>query len=804
MVPTLTCGLSRSNFSLATAVRSSGGSLWVGGLANQGKLSQSVFTVLSRGNGLARAVLDDLLGDVRRDLVVALELHRVGRPALGVGAQVGGIAEHLAQRDVGADRQGVAAALLALQAPAPAAEVADDVAEEVLGGHDLDLEDGLEQDRLRATRGLLEGEGAGDLEGDLRRVRVVVLAVDERHSDVDDRVARAHAVGERLLDALLDRRDELDRHRAAADLRDEVEALAGRGLDVDVDDAVLARAAGLAHEAALDLLGGAADGLAVGHLRAADVGLDVELAAHAVDQHLEVQLAHAGDLGLPRLLVRLDLEGRVLLGQAAEGDGHLLLVGLGLRLDGDLDDGLGEVDHLELDRRVRSGERVAGDDLLDADRRGDVARVDLVELLAVVGVHHQDAPDALGLAGGDVEDPRARAELAGVRAEVGELADERVRGDLERQRREGLLVGRLAGGLLRLVGAAHLDDAGDRRHVERAGEVVEHGVQQRLHALVLERAAAEDRGQLDGQRGLADGGLQLLGVDVAGLEVRLGELVVEVRDLVDEGLARGGGGVDELGRDVDDLLVLAQVVEIADGLHPDQVDDPGEVALRAPRQLHRHGVGAEAVVHRLDGVLEARPDAVHLVDERDARDGVLVGLAPDRLRLRLDAGDGVEQGDRAVEDAQGALDLDGEVDVARRVDDVDPVVAPDAGRRGRRDRDAALLLLLHPVHGRGALVDLADLVGPARVIEDALGRRRLTGVDVRHDPDVAGLLEAELAWHEERGLGKLGRWRSSVRATSAWGTKNGPLGPARDTTVVMSSGRGRYVVEVSILPRLPR
>src|SRR4051794_3170668 len=465
MVPTLTCGLSRSNFSLATAVRSSGGSLLVGGLANQGKLSQSVFAVLSRGNGLARAMLDDLLGDVRRDLVVALELHGVRRAPLGVGAQVGRVAEHLAERDVGADRQRVAAPLLALQAPAPAAEVADDVAEEVLGGHDLDLEHRLEQDGLGAARGLLEGERAGDLEGDLGRVRVVVLPVDERHADVDDGVARAHAVGERLLDALLDGGDELDRHRAAADLRDEVEALAGGRLDVDVDDAVLARAAGLAHEAALDLLGGAADGLAVGDLRAADVGLDVELAAHAVDQHLEVQLAHAGDLGLAGLLVRLDLERRVLLGETAERDRHLLLVGLRLGLDGDLDDRVGEVDHLELDRGVGRGQRVAGHDLLDADARGDVAGVHARDLLAVVRVHHQDAADALGAARVDVEDARAGLELAGVDAEVGELADERVGGDLEGQGGERRVVVGGPGLLARLVLALDLDGAGDGRHV---------------------------------------------------------------------------------------------------------------------------------------------------------------------------------------------------------------------------------------------------------------------------------------------------------------------------------------------------
>src|SRR4029077_1550010 len=106
------------------------------------------------------------------------------------------------------------------------------------------------------------------------------------------------AVGECLLAALLDRGDELRGHRAAADLVDKVESLAGGRLDVDVDDAVLAGAAGLAGGLALDLLGRPADRLAVGHLGAPDVGLDVELALHSIDEDLEVQLAHAGDLGL--------------------------------------------------------------------------------------------------------------------------------------------------------------------------------------------------------------------------------------------------------------------------------------------------------------------------------------------------------------------------------------------------------------------------------------------------------------------------------------------------------------------------
>ena len=43
-------------------------------------------------------------------------------------------------------------------------------------------------------------------------------------------------------------------------------------------------------------------------------------------------------------------------------------------------------------------ERVAGARVLEADRGGDVAGVDLLDLLALVGVHLQQAPDALLLA----------------------------------------------------------------------------------------------------------------------------------------------------------------------------------------------------------------------------------------------------------------------------------------------------------------------------------------------------------------------------------------------------------------------
>ena len=89
---------------------------------------------------------------------------------------------------------------------------------------------------------------------------------------------------------------------------------------------------------------------------------------------------------------------------------------------------------------VRVGQGVAGEGVLQPDDRGDVAGVDLVDLLAVVGVHLEDAADPLLLALRGVEDVGAGLERARVDPEEGELADERVGRDLEGQGAERLVV----------------------------------------------------------------------------------------------------------------------------------------------------------------------------------------------------------------------------------------------------------------------------------------------------------------------------------------------------------------------------
>src|SRR5436190_4381226 len=138
MVPTLRCGLVRSNFCFPIPYLS--------------------FLPL---RGLR---VDDLACDRLRHFLVPVELHGERGPALRRRAQVGCVTKHRGERDVGPDRLRVAARLEALDAPAARVEIAHHVAEVRLRSHDFDGRDRLAQRRLGALARALERLRACDLE----------------------------------------------------------------------------------------------------------------------------------------------------------------------------------------------------------------------------------------------------------------------------------------------------------------------------------------------------------------------------------------------------------------------------------------------------------------------------------------------------------------------------------------------------------------------------------------------------------------------------------------------------------------
>ena len=262
-------------------------------------------------------------------------------------------------------------------------------------------------------------------------------------------------------------------------------------------------------------------------------------------------------------------------------------------------------------------------------------------------------------------------------------------------------------------------------------------VHRRLHPAVPQRGAREDGEDPAGQRPLAQGGPQQRRRDRLPREVLLRRRVVDVGRRLEQRLAvprarqpiRFGEGRP---RDPRPLVFRGE----RDLLHRHEVGHRHERPVLAERNGQRNAAGVELARHVVDHPVEVGAGPVELVDERQPRDPVPVGLAPDDLRLRLHAPHAAKNRHRAVQHAERPLHLDGEIDVSGRVDQVDLGAQPREVRRRRGDRDPTLPLLRQVIHLRVAVVDLPHPVGDPGVVEEPLGEGRLPRVDVRDDPDV--------------------------------------------------------------------
>src|SRR5262249_34915717 len=107
---------------------------------------------------------------------------------------------------------------------------------------------------------------------------------------------------------------------------------------------------------------------------------------------------------------------------------------------------------------------------------------------------------------------------------------------------------------------------------------------------------------------------------------------------------------------------------------------------------HQDSVMIQLFTQLRDDTKGVRTRPVGLVDEGEPRNLVTPHLPVDGHRLGLHSGDRTQYEDGAIENPQGSLDLDREVHMAGRVDNVDEVVVPLAMCRGGLDRNAALPL----------------------------------------------------------------------------------------------------------------
>src|SRR4029077_19000966 len=157
--------------------------------------------------------------------------------------------------------------------------------------------------------------------------------------------------------------------------------------------AVLAASAGLANVFSFGSRV-PANRFAISDLRPPDASLHAEFAQHAIHNNFKVQFAHAGNQSLSGVRISVYAEGGIFLRKLLEGVAELILIRLGLRLNGHRNDRSRELDRFQNDWLLLVAKRVSRSHALQTYAGGNIARIDCVDFLALVCMHAQETADA--------------------------------------------------------------------------------------------------------------------------------------------------------------------------------------------------------------------------------------------------------------------------------------------------------------------------------------------------------------------------------------------------------------------------
>ena len=573
-----------------------------------------------------------------------------GAAGLGHGPQVDGVGRHLGHGDLGLHHLlAVLSGIHAHDAAAALVQVTDDVAHVAVWNGDLQLADGLHEHGVGLRHGGLVGQLGRGLESDLGGVHGVVASIIEDSLQVDHGVARQRSVNAGFTQALLHSGEIVLGHGAAENLLGKDHLVALRiGLKADPDIAELAGTAGLLFVAALfgDCL---ADLLTIGHPGGLQLRLHIEAALQLGHQHIHLHVSGAAEDHLVGLAVVHQGEGRVLLVQAGQALGDLVLLPPGLGHDGHGVAGLGEGDggHEEDLAGVTQG--ITGLDLLQLADGADIAAGELLDLHGLLAPHGVQPAQLLGGAGAGVDQGQVGGDGAGDDLDEGVLAV--LVGD--RLEHEG--AGYAAGG----DGVFLLVAAGEHA----LAHVALHRVGQKLHDIVHQHQGAHG-----GHGGAAQHGEegQLPHALAQALDhLHIGE-VLAGEEFVHKLLAGLGHGflqsVVELGDHV--LFALRQL-----DLHPfavlhlvgalvEHVDDAGDLLVVVPDGDHDGGdFVAEALTQGVEGGVIVGVFLICLGDIDKAGHVALLAVAPGFFKSHRDAVFGGADDDGGVRDLEGLQHL---------------------------------------------------------------------------------------------------------------------------------------------------
>src|SRR5690606_1385962 len=134
-------------------------------------------------------------------------------------------------------------------------------------------------------------------------------------------------------------------------------------------------------------------------------------------------------------------------------------------------------------------------------------------------------------------------------------------------------------------------------------------------------------------------------------------------------------GVNQICRNVNvvELGALASFVP-DDPFHLDEVDNAFEVVFCTDWDNDRNWIGFQTGLELIIDLEKISTSAVHLVDKAQAWNTILVSLAPNGFGLRLNTTHSAIHHARAIKHTHGTFNFNGEVNVARGVNHVDPVL----------------------------------------------------------------------------------------------------------------------------------
>ncbi|KFM83885.1 hypothetical protein DJ90_5581 [Paenibacillus macerans] len=675
------------------------------------------------------------------------KFHREYAASLRTGAKRGRVTEHFGKRHFGTDNLRAATGIHTFDPTTAGVQHTHYITHVLFRNSYFNFHNRLKQNRITFVLGRFERHGTGDFKRHFTGVDIVVGTVDDRRLHVHYREAGKNTVLHRFFDTLLCRTDIFSRYGAADDFAVELVACTWlQRFEFNPDVTVLTAAAGLTYEFAFNARW-RSERFAVSNLRFTHVRLNFEFTAHPVDDDIEVKLTHTFKDRLAGFFIRISAKRRVFFRQLAKSNAQFILVGFCLRLNGDLDNRIRKVHRLKNNRALLITQCITRARIFQTYGRRNVTSVYFVDLLTVVCVHLQDTADPFAFAFSRVQHVRTGLQNTGVYAEERQLTHVRVGHDFKCQRRERFFVGRMAFHF-RTVFQVTLNV----RYINRCRQIIDNGVQHQLNPFVPIGRSANDRENFHFANAFAQCGFQFFNGDFLAFEVFHRQVFIQLGNFLDQFRAEFFYFIGKIRRDLGLFDVLTQIVFIDVGFLRDDVDDPDKIIFRTDRQLNSNCVRLQTIAHIIYNVQVVRTDNIHFVDVGDPRNAVTVSLSPDGFGLRLNAFFCTEYPYSPVQYTKGTFDFNGEVDVSRGINDIYAVTFPLSGGRSGRNRDSALLLLLHPVHRCSTLVNFPDFVRTACVEQDPFRRGCLTGVNMRHDPDVTCIFQGELSCHESVSL----------------------------------------------------